>query len=123
VASAWIRDGTADALLDARREEARARQTILRQMLAGADLDTQPEAYYSWLRLPEPWRADSFVAEAQARGVVLTPAEAFAVGRAAVPHAVRLCIGAARSREALASGLGVVADLLGTRGTAGSAVV
>ena len=68
VASAWIRDGTADALLAARRQEARARQAIARERLAGADLETKPEAYYLWLRLPEPWRGDGFVAEARARG-------------------------------------------------------
>ena len=123
IASGWIRDGTADALLAARRAEARTRQALAREKLAGADFDAQPEAYYLWLRLPEPWRADSFVAEAQARGVILSPAEAFAVGRAAVPHAVRLCIGAARTREALASGLEIVADLLDTGAAAGSAVV
>lgn len=123
VASAWIRNGTADALLEARRAEARARQAVLRETLAGADLDSQPEAYYSWLRLPEPWRADSFVAEAQARGVWLTPAEAFAVGRASVPHAVRLCIGAARNRESLRAGLAVVAELLAAAGPVGSPVV
>ena len=42
----------------------------------------------------------------------MTPAEAFAIGRAAAPHAVRICLAAARSREELALGLGVLADLL-----------
>ena len=59
VASHWIRDGTADALLAARRQEARERQAIARERLAGADFDTKPEAYYLWLRLPEPWRSDA----------------------------------------------------------------
>ena len=58
IASAWIRDGTADALLAARREEARARQAVARERLAGADFDAHPEAYYLWLRLPEPWRSE-----------------------------------------------------------------
>jgi DNA-binding transcriptional MocR family regulator len=123
VASAWIRDGTADALVAARRAEARARQRLARERLAGADFDAHPEAYYLWLRLPEPWRSDSLVAEARARGVVLTSAEAFTVGRGPVPHAVRLCFGAARTREALDRGLAVVADLLRTEGTTGGAVV
>ena len=73
VASTWIRDGTADALLAARRQEARERQAIARERLAGADFDTKPEAYYLWLRLPEPWRGDGFAAEARARGVLVTP--------------------------------------------------
>ncbi|MGE5124722.1 MAG: PLP-dependent aminotransferase family protein [Betaproteobacteria bacterium] len=122
IASAWIRDGWADGLLQARREEARARQALARERLAGADLDVHPEAYYLWLRLPEPWRADGFVAEARARGVLLTPAEAFSVDREPVVHAVRLCTGAARTREALGRGLDVVADLL-AGGAGGAAIV
>lgn len=123
VASTWIRDGTADALLAARRGEARERQAIAAARLASADLQTQPEAYYLWLRLPEPWRGDAFAAEARARGVLVTPAEAFAVGREAAPHAVRLCLGAARTRESLGRGLEVVARLLHAEDAAGSAVV
>lgn len=123
IASHWIRGGTADALVEARRQEARARQAIARERLAGADFDAQPEAYYLWLRLPEPWRAESFAAEARARGVRVTPAEAFGVGRAALPHAVRVCIGAARSRETLARGLETVAGLLRNATASGRAVV
>ena len=123
VASAWIRDGTADALLRARREEARARQAIARERLAGADVETKPEAYYLWLRLPEPWRRDAFAAEARSRGVVVTPADVFAVGRDPAPHAVRLCVGAARDRDELARGLDVVAGLLRAGEATGAAVV
>jgi DNA-binding transcriptional MocR family regulator len=123
VASAWIRDGTADALLRARREEARARQAIARERLAGADVESKPEAYYLWLRLPEPWRRDGFAAEARSRGVVVTPADVFAVGREPAPHAVRLCVGAARDRDALARGLDVVAGLLRAGEATGAAVV
>jgi DNA-binding transcriptional MocR family regulator len=123
VASTWIADGTADALVAARRQEAGERQAMARDRLAGADFDTKPEAYYLWLRLPEPWRGDAFAAEARARGVVVTPAEAFAVGREAVPHAVRLCLGAARSRAALLRGLDAVAGLLRAGEGSGTAVV
>jgi DNA-binding transcriptional MocR family regulator len=123
VASSWIQSGTADAILAARRGEAQARQVLAREVLAGADFDAQPEAYYLWLRLPEPWRRDSFAGVLRARGVALTPADAFAVGRAPAPHAVRLCIGAARSRESLRRGLGLVADVLHGAGEAGAAVV
>lgn len=123
LASSWIVSGTADAILAERRREAQARQALAREILAGADVDTQPEAYYLWLRLPEPWRRDSFAAVLRARGVALTPAEAFAVGRDPAPHAVRICLGAARSRGELERGLRLVADVLGGAGEAESVVV
>ena len=123
IATTWIRNGTADALVEARRGEAQVRQALAREKLAGASYDAHPEAYYLWLRLPEPWRGEDFVAEARERGVALTAAEAFAVGRGPVPHALRLCSGAARSREALVRGLDVVAELLRSGPAASSAVV
>ena len=123
VASLWIRNGTADAIVAARRQEAGARQALARERLSGFDFDSQPEAYYLWLRLPEPWRSDSFAAEARARHVLVTPAEAFGIGREQMPHAVRVCVGAARSRETLARGLATVAELLRGGGASSGAVV
>ena len=123
VASAWIRDGTADALLAGRRREARERQALAREALRGADFETRPEAYYLWLRLPEPWRSDSFASAVLARGASVTSAETFAVGQAPVPHAVRLCLGAARRRDTLQRGLSIVAEVLRGTGETGTAVV
>jgi len=122
IASSWIREGTADTILAARRREARERQALAREILGGADFDSQPEAYYLWLRLPEPWRRDEFAAVLRARGVEVTSAAAFAVGRDPAPHAVRLCLGAAR-RESLVRGLELVAEVLRSGGEARAAVV
>jgi len=121
--SAWIRDGTADALVTERRREALARQARARALLADAHYDAHPSGYYLWLHLPEPWRSDSFTAEMRARGVAVTPAEAFVVGRGTVPHAVRLCLGAARSRAELDRGLSEVAEALSAAREAGAAIV
>ena len=75
-----------------------------------------------WLPLPEPWRADEFVAEAEARGVAITPSGAFAVGRARAVDAIRFGLGAA-DRLRLGKGLAVLADLLASPPRAGAAVV
>jgi DNA-binding transcriptional MocR family regulator len=123
IVSQWIRDGTADALLAARRGEAAARQALAAEALAGADYEAHPVGYHLWLRLPEPWRSESFVAQVARRGVAVTPAEAFVVGRGAAPHAVRLCLGAPRTRESLARGLRAVADTLAGAPDAGMAMV
>jgi DNA-binding transcriptional MocR family regulator len=123
IVSGWIRDGTADELLEARRVEASARQALAAQVLAGARFDAHPVGYHLWLHLPEPWRSEGFTAQAGRRGAAVTPAEAFVVGRGAAPHAVRLCLGAPRTREALARGLRVVAETLAGAPDAGMAMV
>jgi len=112
VAAAWIRDGTAERLLAERRREAAARQQLAADLLQGAEMRAHACGYHVWLILPEPWRADSFVAELARRGVAVTPAEVFAVGRAPAPHAVRLGLGGGLSREQLRSALATVADAL-----------
>jgi len=123
IATSWIGDGTADAILAARRREARERQLLAREILEGADVDSKPEAYYLWLRLPEPWRRDEFAAVLRARGAEATSAAAFAVGRDPAPHAVRLCLGATRRRDRLARGLSLVAETLRSGGDARATVV
>ncbi|HET7291141.1 MAG TPA: PLP-dependent aminotransferase family protein [Vicinamibacteria bacterium] len=112
IVARWQRDGTAVRLLKKRREEARARQRLAAELLEGYALDAHPTAHHAWLHLPEPWRAESFVAEARRSGVAVTPAQAFQVGRAPAPHAVRLGLGAPRSREELRVGLERVAAAL-----------
>jgi DNA-binding transcriptional MocR family regulator len=123
IVSGWIQDGTADALLEARRAEAAARQAIAAETLSGADYDAHPVGYHVWLHLPEPWRSESFAAQVARRGATVTAAEAFVVGRGAAPHAVRVCLGAPRTREALGRGLRLVAETLAGTPDAGMAMV
>ena len=112
LASGWIEDGTADALLAARRRAAESRQARARLRLEGLRFDAHAASYFVWVHLPEPWRSDTFTAEAHARGLGVTPAEAFLVGRGAVPPAVRVCLGAARSEAELDRGLDALVSAL-----------
>lgn len=114
VVSAWIRDGTADAILEERREEASARQALARAALAGHAFEAHRFGPHVWLHLPEPWRSEAFAAQLRRRGVAVTPAEAFAVGRAGAPHAVRLSLGGPRSRADLERALDIVRRTLDT---------
>ena len=61
--------------------------------------------------LDEPWRAHQFAEAAHARGVLVTPAESFAVGRTQAPHAVRICLGTPTSREEVARGLAILREI------------
>lgn len=111
-AARLIRSGEATRLAMAQRDEAIARQRIVTQHLGAFDIATDPASMHVWLKMPEPWRREEFAAQARRRGVGVTPAEAFAVGRAPVPHAVRLGLSAPRERATLDRALGVLAALL-----------
>jgi DNA-binding transcriptional MocR family regulator len=110
--SLWIRDGTADGLVQQHRREAAARQALARRILADAEYEAHPNGYHLWLKLPEPWRSETFVAAARHKGVKVTPSQAFVVGRGSAPDAVRVCLGSAPSHADLERGLHVVAEVL-----------
>lgn len=123
VATAMV-SGEAEELAEAQRAEARMRLGMVRQALAPwlKDCPLPQSAMHVWLPLPEPWRADEFVAEALIRKLAISAAGAFAVGRGRAPHAIRFGLGA-HTRDALAKGLNIMAKLLASKPRAGMAVV
>jgi len=123
VVAGWIRDGAAEAILSARREEAAARHSLARETLAGLGARTSAGAYHLWMALPDPWRSATFAAEAHQRGVAVTAAEAFLVGRGESPAAVRLCLGTPRTRADLLRGLRAVRQTLESRPETALAIV
>jgi DNA-binding transcriptional MocR family regulator len=119
IAVKWIEDGTVDTILRSRVAESTARLHIVRDILGGHAFDAVPGHVYAWLHLPEPWRANDFMAEASRRKVRITSSEAFAVGRAEPPHAVRICYGLPRTREAMVAGLKTLANMLAAPAASG----
>jgi DNA-binding transcriptional MocR family regulator len=102
----WISDGTVAALAAEKRQDARDRQAIAAEVLAGFDLRGDPRAYHIWLDLPEGWRAEAFAAAAARNGISLTPGPAYAVGPGHAPAGVRLALASPPPdvlREALAT--------------------
>ncbi|MFF3753550.1 PLP-dependent aminotransferase family protein [Streptomyces sp. NPDC002018] len=89
-ATRWTTDGTVRAVVAAKRADAAVRHRLVRERLAGLAVRTDPRAYYCWWELPAPWRAETFVAAAAARGIAVTPGSAFAVAGRAAPDAVRI---------------------------------
>ncbi|MFC0409686.1 aminotransferase-like domain-containing protein [Roseomonas elaeocarpi] len=94
--TAWIEDGSVAELVRRKRADARARNALAREVLGGGGLTLQgdPRAYHLWLELPEPWRAETFVAAAARRRIAVSPAAEFAAGPAHAPNAVRLALAA-----------------------------
>jgi len=105
IASEWIKDGTAARLVEQKRAEAGARQSIAARALGGFEFDAHPLSFHLWLRLPDPWRGNEFSAHLRRRRVAVTPSEAFVPGRGEAPHAVRVCLGAPRCRAQAAGPL------------------
>lgn len=92
LACRWIESGEVDALEDAKRRDARQRQTLARRVLRGCTLRAHPSSYYLWLTLPEGLRADPVVSALHREGVLLSSAEPFAT-TACVPQALRVALG------------------------------
>ena len=107
-----IEDGTASAVIEKQKQELRRRQAVVRELLAGLDLQTHDTSTHAWLHLPEPWRTSSFTRHCM-RGVAVLAAEAFVVTRdVAPPHAVRINVSAARSLDDLRKALAIVTEIL-----------
>ncbi|MDQ2705799.1 MAG: PLP-dependent aminotransferase family protein [Pseudomonadota bacterium] len=76
VASRWLEDGTAVAILKAQLAELKARHALVATMLAGCDFRSDPSCMFIWLRLPAPWLAEDFTANVRAHGLAVLPSSA-----------------------------------------------
>jgi len=85
---------------------------VARRIFAGFDFRAPETAGHLWLRLPEPWRADSFVAQARRNGILLCSADDFAVTMHAAPQAVRVSLGPPENRAELERALTSLRELL-----------
>jgi DNA-binding transcriptional MocR family regulator len=112
VATNLLEDAAAARIIEVQREELRRRQAVLRDALAAYDVQSHETSPHAWLHLPEPWRSGAFARACRQRGVGVLPADAFAVGRETLVHAVRINLGAAPSLSDLRYALAVVAGLL-----------
>ena len=108
IVTRWMEDGTAAAVLAAIRAETAARQAIIAKLLPDAISDR--ECFHAWLKLPKGWSAGALAARARLDGLGLVTADVFAADEA--PDAVRIGLGAPRTRQDLTRGLESLADLL-----------
>src|SRR6201995_5785485 len=72
-AQRMLGDGTVAELSRLKRIDARARQKLAIERLAGFDIQTNGKCYHLWLKLPPHWRSQTFVAAAARRDIALTP--------------------------------------------------
>jgi DNA-binding transcriptional MocR family regulator len=107
----WLQDGSADAIIDAVREEATVRQKLAADLLARYAFSRHPKGHHIWIPLPRPWSRAEFASHVQRQGLAIVTAEAFSVEEAQ-PHAVRVSLGAANSRSELVLALEILAAAL-----------
>lgn len=123
LARRWMEEGRVAESEKAVRQEAQARQAIAARRLARWETRAHPAAFHTWLTLPDPWRPTEFARAAEARGVMVSPAESFAIGRDPAPFAVRISLTGAMTRDDLSSGLDTLVGLLNGAPVLYSAVV
>ena len=116
LATRWIQDGTATAVLEAIRCETRERQSLAQRGLSGFTLNSNACAFHLWLRLPGLWTRVAFAEQLRLSGISVALSDAFSVGTA--PEAVRLSLGGPNTRADLARCVDRIVMLL----TAGSPV-
>jgi DNA-binding transcriptional MocR family regulator len=113
LATQWIFDGSADRLFDGVREEARVRNSLAQELLAGRS-GMAGEGLHVWLTLPGYWSSSELTRAATGEGLSVTPAEVFSGGQVG-PNAIRIALGSIKDRKRLASGLRRLSQLLARR--------
>ncbi|MBU3056081.1 PLP-dependent aminotransferase family protein [Pseudomonas indica] len=103
LATHWIDDGTADRLRRQQVHEISRRKSLVEGLLFGLNYRTHPQSPHFWIEVPEPWRASEIEADLKQKNYLITAAEAFAVGRSAVPQYVRASVSNASSNDQLLS--------------------
>jgi DNA-binding transcriptional MocR family regulator len=110
IATSWIEDGTADAALNAIRQESAIRQRIAKDYLPRELVTTDSEGFHAWLKLPAPWTRSAFIQQLRNAGVSVVGSDAFSGDHQ--PEAVRLGFGAPHNHEDLKRSLQIIADFL-----------
>jgi DNA-binding transcriptional MocR family regulator len=94
IACRWLEDGTVSRLKARKRDDARSRQALARDALAGLTQIGHPSSYFLWLPLPGDARADRVAASLAREHISVSTAVPFATSTP-VPQAIPLALGSA----------------------------
>jgi len=111
LATRWIGDGTADAILAFLRAETAARQQIVAGLLPAGSYSADAISFNIWLPLPHGWTRSMFSTHMRSCGLGVVASDAFAVD-GVPPEAVRVCLGGPMARGQLQSALEFMAHAL-----------
>jgi DNA-binding transcriptional MocR family regulator len=107
-----FQSGDAARIRERVQAEFAARQQILVNHLGAFDLGWQPGVPFVWLRLPQGWRASTFLRSAEGKGVLVRSADEYALVHGRAPNAVRIAIAASLPRDAFGAAMQTLAELL-----------
>ncbi|MDX7950510.1 PLP-dependent aminotransferase family protein [Lichenihabitans sp. Uapishka_5] len=111
IATRWITDGTADAILRFIRTETTARQALAAEILPAGSFRADPMSFNLWVALPAPWTRSAFVGQMRTTGLGVVASDAFTVSGPPA-EAVRVCLGGPINRDGLRRGLEFMAHAL-----------
>ncbi len=111
LATRWLVDGTAQAMLTAIRAESVARQAMAVRWLERYGVVAQPEGFHLWLPLTSSWSVVEFASFLRTQGVGVVASAAFSTD-GDPPDAVRVCLGGPLTRQGCDDALRLIADTL-----------
>jgi DNA-binding transcriptional MocR family regulator len=115
LARIWIDSGVAAELTRKQSEEIHRRKELVAGLLSGLHYKTHPQSPHFWIEVPEPWRAIEIEADLRRKCYLVITAEAFAVGRTAVPQFIRASVSNTwNDDQRLLEGFMSLANALGT---------
>ena len=104
-AAAKVRHDVGEAVRD------RVRMAV--NKLGSWDIKWREDAPFIWLSLPTGWRSSSFMRACEQRGILVKPADEFALPDGRAPNAVRLAIGTCVSQSRFLAAIDEINTLLG----------
>lgn len=106
-----IQDGSLDEQIMLKRSAASERAALARQILGDYLNPVEVPAFHAWLTLPAGRSAANLAAQAAQRGITLATPSPLIAG-AGVPPGIRVCLGAAGSKETLRTALYALDSIL-----------
>jgi DNA-binding transcriptional MocR family regulator len=111
LATRWIEDGTADAILHFIREETAARQRLAAEILPVGSYVADPLSFNLWVPLSPPWTRSAFVGHMRSTGIGVVASDPFTAD-GNPPEAARVCLGGPADRALVRGALEYMAHAL-----------
>ncbi|WP_374192482.1 aminotransferase-like domain-containing protein [Trinickia acidisoli] len=96
------------------RAEARLRMSIAESVFVEFRDLIHVGPLFIWLKLPTYWHRTQFAEVARTQGVIVSPADIFAVDGERSENAIRIATGAAQNQSRLRDALQIIADIVST---------